>query len=592
MNTQDLDVLNTLMSGGRMNQRMIAEESGYSLGAVNRSVRWLKQNGLLNDNGSPTAEAVSLSEERKPKNAIILAAGYGMRMIPINTEKPKGLLEVNGEPLIERTIKQLHDAGVDNIYLVVGFMKEWYEYLTDKFGVHLISNHDYATKNNLHSLALAADLIGNSYIVPCDIWCSENPFKRRELYSWYMVGDWQNPDSTVKVNRKRNLVPCVPGEDGNAMIGICYVQGETAAGLCQQLRILDNDKRYSRQFWESALFDKISPTIAAKTVSASDAIEINTYEQLRELDNNSSNLKTESLECICRVLNTGIEEIKQIDVLKKGMTNRSFLFSCRGKKYIMRIPGEGTDRLVNRRQEADVYRALDGHELCDKVLYIDAQTGYKISEFIEGARVCNPLDSEDVKKCMSHLRRLHDMGLHVDHEFDLFQQIEFYESLREGRNSVYRDYKKTKEKVMALKDYIDRQQKKYCLAHVDAVPDNFIIYSDSEGKERLCLIDWEYSGMQDAHVDIAMFGIYSMYSKEQMDNLISEYFVDGCDEDTRYKIYAYVSVCGLLWSNWCEYKMDMGVDFGDYSISQYAYAREYAKLVQRMINQKEGGRDA
>lgn len=69
-----------------------------------------------------------------------------MRMVPINTEMPKGLLEVNGEPLIERIIKQLHEVGIKEIYVVVGFMKEKYEYLIDEYGVELLVNADYAAK--------------------------------------------------------------------------------------------------------------------------------------------------------------------------------------------------------------------------------------------------------------------------------------------------------------------------------------------------------------------------------------------------------------------------------------------------------------
>ena len=69
-----------------------------------------------------------------------------MRMVPINTEVPKGLIEINGEPLIERLIKQLHEVGIENIYIVVGFLKEQYEYLIDKYSVRLIVNPDYAIK--------------------------------------------------------------------------------------------------------------------------------------------------------------------------------------------------------------------------------------------------------------------------------------------------------------------------------------------------------------------------------------------------------------------------------------------------------------
>lgn len=110
-------------------------------------------------------KALREAKEKAPKNAIILAAGFGMRMVPINTETPKGLLEIKGERLIECTIRQLHEVGITEIYVVVGFMKEQYEYLIDEYGVELIVAPDYASKNNLHSLKTAADHLSNSYII-------------------------------------------------------------------------------------------------------------------------------------------------------------------------------------------------------------------------------------------------------------------------------------------------------------------------------------------------------------------------------------------------------------------------------------------
>lgn len=77
----------------------------------------------IEDSGFVAEKVKILYRRRKPRQAIILAAGFGMRMVPINTEMPKGLLEVNGEPLIERIIKQLHEVVIKEIYVVVGFMK-------------------------------------------------------------------------------------------------------------------------------------------------------------------------------------------------------------------------------------------------------------------------------------------------------------------------------------------------------------------------------------------------------------------------------------------------------------------------------------
>lgn len=588
MNKQESDILNALLLEPFINQRILAEVSGHSLGVVNRSLKELIKAGYLNEAISPTAKAVSEYKNKTPKRAIILAAGFGMRMVPINTEMPKGLLEVNGEPLIERIIKQLHEVGIQEIYVVVGFMKEKYEYLMDEYGVELVVNPDYAAKNNLHSLRLVKEHLENAYIVPCDIWCDRNPFHRHELYSWYMVSDLVENESNVRVNRKMELVTVSENVGGNAMIGISYLIKEDADTVSNRIEELCKKPQYDGSFWEEALYKKDRMIVAARVVHSADVVEINTYEQLREIDSDSNQLKTDAIHLICEALSAKPEDITDITVLKKGMTNRSFLFTCKGKKYIMRIPGEGTDQLINRRQEASVYHAIADKNICDDIAYINPENGYKITEFLEGAHVCDPTDCEEVKKCMSRLRDFHAMKLKVAHEFDIFGQMEFYETLWDGTPSVYKDYEKTKANVWSLKPYIDAHAGEKILTHIDAVPDNFL-FVQKNGKEEIRLIDWEYAGMQDPHVDIAMFCIYSLYNKRQVDRLIAAYFTDGCDDATRIKIYCYIAACGLLWSNWCEYKRNLGVEFGEYSLRQYRYAKDYYRIVQDELKKLEEG---
>ena len=188
---------------------------------------------------------------------------------------------------------------------------------------------------------------------------------------------------------------------------------------------------------------------------------------------------------------------------------------------------------------------------------------------------------------MKRLRGFHDMKLQVNHTFDIFRLISFYESLWGDAPSMYRDYKATKEKVLSLQSYIDQHKKPFVLTHIDAVPDNFLIYLDENDEEKIRLIDWEYAGMQDSDVDIAMFGIYSLYDKEQMDALIDTYYEEGCDPLVRIKIYCYVAACGLLWSNWCEYKKTMGIEFGEYSLRQYRYAKDYYKYAMCEIEKRK-----
>lgn len=293
---------------------------------------------------------------------------------------------------------------------------------------------------------------------------------------------------------------------------------------------------------------------------------------------NSDHLKSDAIAVIEEVFGINAGEITNIEVLKKGMTNRSFIFECRAENYIMRIPGEGTEELINRQDEAEVYSVINGTGICDDNIYLNPQNGYKITKFIKNSRTCDPLDEEDVKKCMAKLREFHEKRIIVSHTFDLFTQIEKYEKLRGKEKSFYKDYLKTREKIFSLREYIDKNKCPYVLTHIDAVPDNFL-FDLENGQEKLYLIDWEYAGMQDPHVDIAMFCIYAMYDRKRIDQTIDFYFGEKADRNVRTKIYCYIAVCGLLWSNWCEYKRTLGVEFGEYSLRQYRYAKEYYEIV-------------
>ena len=587
MNLQEADVLKTLLSEPFITQAILAESSGHSVGVVNRSLRQLLEEGYINEKVQLTKKAHDEIKTKAPKNAIILAAGFGMRMVPINLSVPKALLEVNGERMIDRVIKQLKATGITDIIVVVGFMKDSFEYLIDE-GVNLVYNPAYATRNNLHSLALVANHIHNTYIIPCDIWCDANPFSSTELYSWYMVSDLIEDDSSVRVNRKMELVTIPDRDSGNAMVGICYLTEPEASIVRSKLKELDDDD-HANQFWERTLYKNDRMIVRAKVVRSCDIVEINTYEQLRDLDSDSNHLKSDAIQTISGVLNCQDSDVIDITVLKKGMTNRSFLFrigqGTNVGKYIMRIPGEGTDQLINRKQEAEVYRTISGLGLCDDPVYINPQNGYKITKFLEGVRTCDPENINDLKQCMTLLRRFHQRKLSVPHTFDIFGQIEFYEMLWEGAPSVYRDYVKTKEKVFSLRPFVEKIEKDWCLTHIDAVPDNFLFYITEGGEEKVQLTDWEYSGMQDPHVDIAMFCIYSAYNKRQCDRLIDIYFENSCERTTRAKIYAYIAICGLLWSNWCEYKRKFGVEFGEYSIRQYRFAKDYYKYTKELLEQ-------
>lgn len=587
MNKQELDIMLALSAESYVSQRFLSEQTGYSLGFVNRCIKNLTDKGYLDEEKRFTEAAKNVFTNRSPRNAIILAAGFGMRMVPINMDIPKALLEVRGECLIERLIRQLQAAGVYDIYVVVGFMKESFEYLIDEFGVKLIVNSEYTAKNNLHSLKMALKYISNSYILPADLWCAENPFRRKELYSWYMISDFLTEESDVRVNRKMELVKTRTAQPGNAMVGISYILEKDAAELRKRIEEFCRYRKYDNSYWEEALYQNEGMMVYPRIVENSGILEINTYEQLREYDSSSEHLKSDTISAAAEALGVSEQEITDMAVLKKGMTNRSFSFQCAGNRYIMRIPGEGTDYLINRTEEANIYEKIKNLDICDRIIYINPENGYKITEYIEEARACNPHSESDIGKCMKKLREFHELGLEAAHEFNIWEQIDFYESLWGKTISSYKDYTETKRNVLSLRPFTEKYTEKKVLAHIDAVPDNFLFCMDENGKEDIRIIDWEYAGMQDPHVDIAMFCIYALYDRGRIDHLIDLYFSGKCDDMTRIKIYCYIAVCGLLWSNWCEYKRKLGEEFGEYSLYQYRYAKEYYRIARKELEKME-----
>ena len=576
MNIKEIEVLKKIKSG--VSQRELAEQLSVSLGKVNQIISKLKQEKFIDENNNITLKTRNYFKKHHPQNAVILAAGYGMRMVPINTEEPKGLLEVKGETLIERLIKQLHEVGVQDIKVVVGFMKEHYEFLIDKYNVKLVVNSHYKDWNNIYSLFLVKDDISDTYILPCDVWFEKNPFSTIEDESWYLFGEEQVPGSNWQV--KNNEKVRFNSSKGNKMIGLAYLNEMQGKNISKLLEKSIEEKQYT-SFWEDVLENKKNFLLKGKLISDNSHAEINSYEQLLDLDSGSTHLKNDAIEIIEDILKVNKKDIHNIHTLKKGMTNRSFIFTVNNKRYIMRIPGEGTDKLIDRKEEYDVYQRVKKEPYTETILYLNPDSGYKISEFLENTRNSDANNIQDVKKSMSVLRKFHNQNYQVDHTFDLWKQIDFYESLRKTA-SAYRDYEEIKDRVLKLKPFIEDNVTKWSLCHIDANYDNFLI----DQNNNVFLIDWEYAGMQDPDLDIAMYAIYAGYTKEKIDQLINIYYENKVSENIRYKIYAYVAVGGLLWSNWCEYKQSLGLDFGEYSLAQYRYAKEYSKLVLNYLEKK------
>lgn len=132
-----------------------------------------------------TTEERLLLEAHRVDNAIILAAGYSSRCLPLSNIIPKCLFKVRGEIMIERQIQQLLEVGIRDIIIVTGYKRELLEYLQNKYNVKLIYNEEYSSKNNLYSLWKVRKYLSNSYICAADNYYEENVFKSYVYESYY-----------------------------------------------------------------------------------------------------------------------------------------------------------------------------------------------------------------------------------------------------------------------------------------------------------------------------------------------------------------------------------------------------------------------
>ncbi|MEG1901817.1 MAG: phosphotransferase [Clostridium sp.] len=569
-------------------QRELALEMDISLGTVNRLVNECAERGLIENCSEPgkyhiTAQGLEYLEPYRVDCAVITAAGFGSRFVPLTFETPKGLLEVFGERMIERQIRQLHEAGITDITIVVGYLKEKFEYLIDKYNVKLLYNAEYSTKNTLATIYHARELFRgkNTYLLVSDNWLRENMYHKYECGSWYsaVYMEGETSEWCLSANKKGRITSVsIGGRDAWAMYGPAFLSKSCSQSFIPLIEEYYNRPGTEQFYWEHVIKDQIgSLELYLNCRPEGQVYEFENLEELREFDPKYQNRSdNEAMRLVSQVFHIKESDIRNIRCLKAGMTNQSFLFEVNGAHYICRIPGPGTDRLIDRRQEQDVYRLVEPLGITEQIVYFDGDTGYKIAKYYEGARNSNARDWTDVEACMELLKKLHHANLIADHSFDMRERIHFYETLCKNHQFIlFDDYSQVRAWMDVLLDRLDTLKRPQCLSHIDSVADNFLFLPDGSIK----LIDWEYAGMQDPLIDIAMCGIYSYYDEAELDRLLTIYLGCAPSDEERLVTYAYSALGGFLWCLWAIFKSIEGEEFGEYTIVMYRYAKQYYKKI-------------
>ncbi len=579
-------IIRELISQPGLSQRLLSQRSGLSLGKVNKTVHQVLEAGLISQTAGKYF--VNLEGERflQPyavKNAIIQAAGFGSRCVPLTYETPKGLLRINGRPIIEYQIEQLLEVGIRDITLVVGYMKERFEYLIDRYGVQLVYNPEYATRNTLVSILCVEEKLGGSYILCADHYMEKNIFHAYEPDSWYTClyaeGNTEEWCVTEK-NKGRIQALTIGGHDEWVLVGPAYFSPAFSASLRPLLHEYRDKPGAGDFYWEDVVKEHLDRLpLYMNCQSAHDVHEFESMEDLRRYDTSYlDDTNNYCMQVIARVFSVPQSEVTDFSPLKAGVSNKSFVFTVKGRQYVFRLPGEGSEKLIDRRSEKEAQETVAPLDITDELVYFDAESGIKISVFYPGARVAEALSLEDAKQAMEKLHLLHDAKLEISSPVSVQSMIERYETL--AGDSVRfdpEDFKATQAKMRELLCAEAATGAEKVLCHGDFANTNVLFLPGGE----IRLIDWEYARMGDPLMDVALYGIYSFMNRQQIDACLAFYCQGQPTQAETARCYLYAALCGYMWSMWSQYKQCLGEEFGEYPMKMYRYAKEFYRVLKQ-----------
>ena len=572
----EFDALCAIREHPGVTQRELAELTGMSLGSANNVCRSLAKEKLVED-GRVTARGMRELRPYKVDNAVIMAAGMSERFAPISYEKPKGLLKVHGEVLVERQIEQLLAAGINEIILVVGYKKEMFFYLEEKYGVQIVVNREFASRNNNSTLMCAREMLGNTYICASDDDFTENPFEQYVWKAYYSVVFSEGPTNEwcVEFDRKGRITDvATSGENAWYMAGHAYFDRAFSERFVEALEADYDDPRTAGKLWEGVFADHVGELdMEIRRYEPGTILEFDSLDEMKSFDPLFlENVDVDIFDNICAVLGCEKSEIHDVYPLKQGLTNLSCHFAIDDGEYVYRHPGVGTEQMIDRAAEAAALTLARQIGIDSTFVFSNPKRGWKISRFLPNCRELDPHNDTELAEAMSVARKLHEQGATLERSFDYLQEGLKYESLLLEKGPIdIPDYEELKQQALRAKALADADGAPVCLTHNDFF--NLNLLYDEEGN--LNLIDWEYAGMADYASDYGTFVVTCMLDDEEADRALEYYFGRKPTPQERRHNFAYVGLAGWCWYVWSLQKESEGDNVGDWLYTYYRYAKKY-----------------
>ena len=286
---KQFDVLTCIeRNADKLSQRKIAEEIKMSIGAVNKVIADLTAAHLI-ENGTITDSGYAALEPYRVKKAIFIAAGFGSRLVPITLNTPKPLVRVNGVRMIDTLLDAVVAVGIDEIYIVRGYLGEQFDQLLIKYpNIKFLENPLYNEANNISSALLARHLLQNAYVLEADLVLSNpNIITKYQYVSNYLgVPTDYTDDWCFETKNKVITKVKIGGNNCHHMFGISYWTEEAGARLYDDINKVYKMPGGKERYWDQVPLEYCLSNyiVEVRECTFDDIVEIDSYADLKKID--------------------------------------------------------------------------------------------------------------------------------------------------------------------------------------------------------------------------------------------------------------------------------------------------------------------
>ena len=286
---KQFDILDIIIdSPKKVSQRELSEKTGMSIGSVNNVLKELIALSYISDNHI-TQKGIDVMEQYRVKRAVIIAAGFGARMVPITLNTPKPLVRVKGKRIVDSALDALKEAGIEEVYIIRGYLGEQFDQLLYKYtNITFIENPFYNEANNISSVICAKDLVSGAYIIEADLLVYNPKLIKKYQYSSNYLGIYKEVTDDWCVYLKNGVINkmAIGGKDCYQMVGISYWTKEDGNKLCVKAQEVFNSPGGKERYWDQVPLEYCIKDfkVGVRECRSEDIIEIDTFNELKKLD--------------------------------------------------------------------------------------------------------------------------------------------------------------------------------------------------------------------------------------------------------------------------------------------------------------------